>query len=268
MINYQSPVHLASCIRSFYQSLFSTTSINHFGFIEINRDGAYIHLQSDPKIANSLQDSSQFIQLLRQDISKEFRLFEVCHQTDMQLLETMSQYNIAYVLRYIYPVRNAKTKGYSIRCNYFTADDSHLFAKQYCLNNLGFLKRLCHEFYNRFKLNIEKIERQACQYEAHIIAEKFDGLLDNTNLNAIDLHPFSFNKLPFNLKGCHFLTLREKEIIYLYFHRFTYLEISQKLDISKRTVERHLESIRKKLNCSTTGHIIPILFSEYGKAHV
>ncbi|HEN5492356.1 LuxR C-terminal-related transcriptional regulator, partial [Legionella pneumophila serogroup 1] len=52
---------------------------------------------------------------------------------------------------------------------------------------------------------------------------------------------------------------REKEMIYLYFNDFNLSRIASIFEISKRTVERHFENIKKKLGCENTGQIIPAL---------
>jgi DNA-binding CsgD family transcriptional regulator len=71
--------------------------------------------------------------------------------------------------------------------------------------------------------------------------------------------PFDFNKLPFNFLSARELTLKEKEIIYLYYYGFSLPRIASILEISKRTVDKHVENIKKKLGCESTGQIIPLL---------
>ncbi|MCW8386493.1 helix-turn-helix transcriptional regulator [Fluoribacter dumoffii] len=70
---------------------------------------------------------------------------------------------------------------------------------------------------------------------------------------------FDFNALPFNFMSAKELTLKEKEIIYLYYFGFNVQRIADILEISKRTVDKHLENIKKKLECESTGQIIPAL---------
>ncbi|HHF7344889.1 TPA: helix-turn-helix transcriptional regulator [Legionella feeleii] len=55
------------------------------------------------------------------------------------------------------------------------------------------------------------------------------------------------------------ITLKEKEIIYLYYFGFNANRIADILEISKRTVAKHFENIKKKLACDSTGQIIPTL---------
>lgn len=55
------------------------------------------------------------------------------------------------------------------------------------------------------------------------------------------------------------LTLKEKEVVYLYYHGFNVHRIADILDISKRTVDKHFENIKRKLDCDSIGQIIPIL---------
>ncbi|WP_408605502.1 helix-turn-helix transcriptional regulator [Legionella tunisiensis] len=54
---------------------------------------------------------------------------------------------------------------------------------------------------------------------------------------------FDLSSLPFNLNN---FTAREKDIIYLLFYGFNTKESADILELSRRTIERTFESIRKK----------------------
>ncbi|VEE04155.1 helix-turn-helix transcriptional regulator [Legionella longbeachae] len=82
---------------------------------------------------------------------------------------------------------------------------------------------------------------------------------NNQIVELIKYTVFDYNQLPFSFLGAKDLTHREKEMIYLYYIDFNFQRITSIFEISKRTVERHFESIKKKLDCENNGQIIPYL---------
>jgi DNA-binding CsgD family transcriptional regulator len=76
-----------------------------------------------------------------------------------------------------------------------------------------------------------------------------------TQLGIITCKPLL--TLPNNvIKKKHPLTNREKECIYHLIRGMTAKEIAQKLAISYRTVEKHLDNVKEKLHCKTRSELI------------
>lgn len=88
--------------------------------------------------------------------------------------------------------------------------------------------------------------------------EKLFEVIENLHYNSkkyfysedIDFEKINFNK--------NILSKREKEIIISICEGFTTMEISEKLFISKNTVETHRKNIFFKLNISTTAQLVTL----------
>ena len=63
-----------------------------------------------------------------------------------------------------------------------------------------------------------------------------------------------------NEKGS-FLTRREQQILEFVAHGWSAKQVAQRIDIAPRTVERHIENIRTKMNARNTPHMITCAFS-------
>ena len=58
-----------------------------------------------------------------------------------------------------------------------------------------------------------------------------------------------------------FLTRREQQILEFVAHGWSAKQVAQRIDIAPRTVERHIENIRMKMNARNTPHMITCAFS-------
>ena len=58
-----------------------------------------------------------------------------------------------------------------------------------------------------------------------------------------------------------FLTRREQQILEFVAHGWSAKQVAQRIDIAPRTVERHIENIRMKMNARNTPHMIACAFS-------
>ncbi len=71
----------------------------------------------------------------------------------------------------------------------------------------------------------------------------------------------SFRSNPDNTKLLALLTKREKEILIIHSNGKLVKEIATELSISNRTVEKHIENIKKKLNLNTSGELIHFIMT-------
>jgi LuxR family transcriptional regulator of spore coat protein len=58
-----------------------------------------------------------------------------------------------------------------------------------------------------------------------------------------------------------FLTRREQEILEYVADGWSAKQVAQRIDIAPRTVERHIENIRMKMNARNTPHMISCAFT-------
>jgi DNA-binding NarL/FixJ family response regulator len=64
-----------------------------------------------------------------------------------------------------------------------------------------------------------------------------------------------------NTEPGSFLTRREQQILEFVAHGWSAKQVAQRIDIAPRTVERHIENIRAKMNARNTPHMITCAFS-------
>jgi len=159
----------------------------------------------------------------------------------------------------------------------FATLENPLFANNYILNNLDTLKIIsddlsvkCRRLLTKdntlilppdFIIQINELKESfgnssSLDLKDIIIAEKkhVAHLSEIVQDNVLD-----YNNLPFSFLSSKALTHKEKELIYLYYQGFNVYRIAEILDISKRTVDKHFEKIRMKLDCESIGQIIPAL---------
>jgi DNA-binding NarL/FixJ family response regulator len=92
----------------------------------------------------------------------------------------------------------------------------------------------------------------------NISKEKLFEVIENlyyNNKKYFYSEDIDFEKMTFNKS---ILSQREKEIVILICEGFTTLEISEKLFLSKNTVETHRKNIFFKLNISTTAQLVTL----------
>ena len=92
-------------------------------------------------------------------------------------------------------------------------------------------------------------------YQCSIINQNSEKLKSQDNdlfLSTKEI-PLKFNAYP--------LSNNEKEVIILIYYGFTLTEISEKLEVSRRSIDRRLQSIRNKLNCKSNLNILTKLIA-------
>ncbi|WP_298624206.1 LuxR C-terminal-related transcriptional regulator [uncultured Legionella sp.] len=152
-----------------------------------------------------------------------------------------------------------------------------VFANNYILNNLDVLKIISDDLSVRCRRLLTKENTLILPSDFIIQMNELKEMQDHSahlNLKEIIINKeqnvpklaevvkdnvFDFNNLPFSFLHSKEITHREKEIIYLYYQGFNQHRIAEILDLSKRTVDKHFERIKMKLNCDSIGHIIPAL---------
>lgn len=147
-----------------------------------------------------------------------------------------------------------KTKDY---CDFyfFGTSAKNAFAINIYLNNIHLLER----FIFFFKEQCHELLNQAQQQSSRILLQQADGEQNDNNEFTIDfdnqiiknfIHDTKIKKYYLNHEnGIISISAREKDIIMALLKGKTTTETADKLFISKRTVENHIENIKNKLRC-------------------
>lgn len=82
-----------------------------------------------------------------------------------------------------------------------------------------------------------------------------------TLLRREDIEQFGIYPSHYDIKKAFYpLTSAESICLFYYIRGKTSKEIAQRLDLSKRTIEKHLENIKVKLNCKNRSNLIEYAF--------
>lgn len=267
-----NPLFYSDCVDTYFRNFFKQSGIKTFGFIEVYADGSYIQLESNRDIHSTIIDSSLHshmpLHILNSTEHLGFSL-SISNQSSQgptTIIDYLKQeYKLGNSLAFIdfYSTNDGLPK---LNHFYVTTDEHRHCINNYYINNLALIKKVFVEFTVRFKRELLKIQKTKINQNQMIpfkdlFEEKLKLKKRISDGSPLSESAFDYTSLPFNLKANLLLTEKEKEIIYLYFHRFSNEMIATKLEISRRTLDRHFENMRKKFNCQTTGHIIPALMA-------
>lgn len=259
-----------------YQHIFERTPVFSWGYFYFDMDGRCIQLMSDqPLLAVFLRNELFVDQITNNIIQRQDFIYgsDVIndHILPASIRETLVDQKYSYFFDIV-----RKHNNYTEICTFATTVDVNQ-SNNFILNNLDMLKLIAEDLSRRCRRLLTKdniiILPQHFIIEMNMLAElkqpeapaRLKDLILGNKEKMPKLHelasdtPFDFNKLPFNFMSARELTLKEKEIIYLYYYGFNTSRIANILEISKRTVDKHFENIKKKLDCESTGQIIPLL---------
>lgn len=259
-----------------YRHVFYNTIIKSWGYMYYDLSGRFLQLMSDKILLNDFFNNELFADLIIDNLTRTSTSF---YSSDIAN-DTLLPYSVKRILTlqgYTYFFDIFHTHSDYTEIYTFATLENPLYANNYILNNLDILKTIGDDLSIRCKrlltkentlilpkdLTIQINEISGAPNQVELVSLKnnlckFPGN-NSTLFEKINDTVFDFNQLPFSFLACKDLTHREKEMIYLYYQGFSNYRIGEILDLSRRTIEKHFENIRKKLNCETSGQIIPTL---------
>jgi DNA-binding CsgD family transcriptional regulator len=265
-----NPLFLSGMIQSYCNKLFKSSGIKSFGYIELLATGDYIHVESNRHIYEDLIKTELAENMSTHILTEAPRLGHymplITKYSNNTIHSIKSKYSLGNDLGFIDYVDENDKNSIRVRHFYFASDINNSAINAFYLNHLSQLKRFCYDFVLKFEKSLNSLKKiKLKDNEKQSFKRSLNDFLKVNNILQQEFELFDYTDLPFNLKANNFLSNKEKQIVYLFYNQFTFKEIGEKLEISKRTVDRHLDSLRKKLHCKTTGHIIPALI-EHEKA--
>ncbi|CAM3557854.1 LuxR family transcriptional regulator [Legionella oakridgensis] len=265
-----------SYLGSLYQHIFVNTPIFCWGYFYYDLSGRCLQLMSDKPLLEAFFKNDLFInQILSNDINpKEFYASDIIHDEMLEnsIKKTLVDQKYTYFFDIAYNHENY-TEVYT-----FASISSAHKSNNFILNNIDILKVISQDLATRSRRLLTKDNTLILPQDfiIEINSKKAASRIPDNSLNLkkmilerqrsssklkemVNDNVFDFNNLPFNFMSAKQLTLKEKEVVYLYYHGFNVHRIADILDISKRTVDKHFENIKRKLDCDSIGQIIPIL---------
>ncbi len=263
-----------SYLDGLYQHIFANTPIVTWGYFYYDLNGRCLQLMSDKWLLDVFLKNDLFAtQIFTNITTTPDTLYASDIMNDELLPHSIKEVLIDHKYAYFFDIVH-KEENYTEIYTFASITDSHR-SNNFTLNNVDILKVISQNLATRCRRLLTKdntlILPKDLVIEMNSLAESH-GSKNSLNLKEFILKQketklqemvndtvFDFNTLPFNFMSAKQLTLKEKEIIYLYYHGFKIQRIADILEISKRTVDKHFENIKKKLACDSTGQIIPAL---------
>lgn len=266
----------SSYLENCYNHIFDHTVIKSWGYLYYDLNGRYLQLMSDKWLLDHFIKNELFTDQIIDNITMPDRSY---YSSDI-IHDNVVSYSIKEIL-----LTQGYTYFFDIYFNHpdyseiytFATLENPAFANNYILNNLDTLKIISEDLSTRCRRLLTKDNILILPPDFIIQMKELKELHNNSS--SLDLKDiiikkkqhvprlseivkddvFDFNNLPFSFLYSKEITHREKEIIYLYYQGFNHHRIAEILNLSKRTVDKHFERIKMKLNCESIGQIIPAL---------
>ncbi len=258
--------YLSNCpsreIINICEPLFKNSNIDHFLYLKLYSDGSRISLttcndllrwiyQENKLISNSVSHINSGIYLAKDLIN--FVSYKDAKKIEAQIDGARNYFNLDLIENGIYLIK--KEEHYCELFEFGAAACKKSLINFY-LNNIDILKHFILYFKDKAKRLIKKLEQNRFQptyLTGHLTATNNNFRLINANFfEATKLSGLSINQGSINTH----LTKREYECLTFLVGGCSAKEIAKALHISPRSVEYHLENIKRKLNCHTKSALI------------
>lgn len=265
-----------SYLKGCYQHIFDKTVICDWGYLYFDLQGRYLQIISDNNLIDVFLENELYAEQIIDNLSNNYGNYYSCDVLQDSLLPNLiKEVLVDNKYRYFFDIANKQPDYTEIYT--FAAHCDPLQGGNFALNNLDMLKLISQDIGKRCRklltsentlvlpadfivqmnevFELHKKAHTNCLQNVVLEVKQWDKRLQS----MVNDEAFDFNLLPFNFIANKELTHKERELIYLYYFGFNFQRMADILDISKRTVDKHFENIKRKLNCESTGHIIPHL---------
>ena len=263
-----------------YHPIFSETPICHWGYVYYDLNGCYLQIISDHSLLDTFLNEELYIEQILGDLDiLDHGSYSSIVIEDNSLDDRLKRVIVNQGYTYFFDCiirNNVSNSNFSTEKVTIASFIDPNKANNFVLGNISILNRICEDIAMRCRKLVNKentliLPKDLIIDVNEIFENKKKQPMSNLQDKIIDLvheeqtlsnfldKSFNFNELPFSFIACKELTRKEKEIIYLYYYGFSLGRIACILEVSKRTVEKNFENIRKKLKCETSSQIIPTL---------
>ncbi len=243
-----------AAVNEICQPLFSKTGVSLFSFLKIFSDGAYIELESSKNnfsiILNSpfpeiwpqyLFEQNKELGITLSDLKKE--------QFFHPILKKHNQYlKKDHFLQFLNTDETSKTTEFYS----FAADENKNNINEYYLNNIEVFKNFNEHFNQQMQSFIETVDKVPVKKEiCQAYIEQVEKALEKQKLQkqkTATIHADFTKKMK--------ITKRQKQIGTLYLKNQNIEMIAKALNLSFRTVQRHLENLQTNLLCHNKSQLV------------
>ncbi len=250
---FQPMIQQSNLVKDITQPLFDKVGLTHFNYIELNTKGEFIALCNNARKYTALLESNVAETMPLDIIQRNHFGIYISDLTNKDFYnprfkKVFNYFNESHFLQ----ILNKATRGDETILQFFMFATHHLNKEinHFYVNHLDMFKEFNQYFLHRLEPFLKKASpigipeklSQVYQTKQNTITDPFKESIQFDSSKA-------FN---------HFLkklSKRESEIIHWYMKGFTCNELGEKLYISSRTVERHLDNIKVKLHCRSRRQI-------------
>lgn len=244
----------------------SYLKVKYLSFNVIHKELGVICFSNDVIYQQGLEENNLYDKLAESMLTdfprKGLYLVNIYNSVNQDKVNFYKNLGISDTLIYI-DIANSQNANseYILQFSFHFGNDHDRLEFNY-IDNLDLIKEFTRYFFKRFKVIINKLFKMEDLYSIKVDKQKFDQVVENSsvvknserNQFSIWLHNSFVNQNKFSSND---ITKRESEILYLTSaNNFTSKQVAQELNISKRTVDRHFENIRRKLNVNSKEEII------------
>ncbi len=250
---FQFNMEIASRVDEVSQPLSRYFGITHFGFIRIFKDGRMLRMANNPKWTSTYFEKAYYNDLdlysMRDVPENDSRLLILTGEPQGEHCSLLcKEFNIWNALA-IYE----KFAEYSDFW-FFSSSPNNTQVINFYLNQVPILKKFAAYFKDKFSqelknVNPNKLITSTVRIEKSSLDEKqkVQTFFSDLNINSYKIDDnFSLSKKEFE---CLFYLVQGR----------TMKEIARFMNVSFRTVEFHLNNVKKKLHCNKKSQLIDIL---------
>lgn len=245
---------ISSDVQQLVKPLYESLNISYFGQTRMFRDGTVTALLSNVSLGEHWVEHKYALPGSDEKgifIEKGFYLASQLGKlyTDKQQMALREKFNIDHALFYI-----QKFEKYDDVIMIAAEPSNYNIINQY-INNIDFLKNFISYYYENASKLLEIADETRISIPKSLITDKTlvteTFKMPTSNLNITNFTYYNRHAI--------YLTKREKECAYWLIHGKSAEEIGIILEISKRTVERYIDNIKLKLNCSKLTQIVYLI---------
>lgn len=255
-------INYSDLVKKYCQPLFNYIPVRRFSYVELKRDGEFLHLTSDKTVYEAVVN----IGLDEKCAAEAFSMFNKpgFHVNDFlrfdngldevqkKYADFMKDFDYGHALFFIdYDSQgpDSKFKMYVYESHLRYTNVNHEY-----INNLDMLKKFNRYFHQQLATEVPTLKYSKT---AESCLQTVEQVFDDCALKQKEIagknvaFQTELNKLVKNR-----LTSRETEIAYWYIMGKTSFETGTILGISPRTVENIFERIKFKLNCPSKNYLL------------
>lgn len=248
---------MVSVMKKLTEPLFANTCINNFSYIKFYQNNSVINLTTDINwIDHRFKENIKYKILFESELNNNFldkpHMYFWPNETDDNLLGALHHFGIWNGCNIYIPNQN------HIEVFSFASAIDKTNMHNFYVNNFHLLIQFILYFKNELSLMIDQ------ESQKNKIITDINFPLMNANINANDVITHKKNLIMGDIKRIQFddnvyLTYKEAACCYFLNRGYSLKDISNKLSISARTVETHINNVKTKTNCYTKSFLLQML---------